>query len=421
MDFSLYNKVNSILGNFTLIYYGVDLRKTLSFDLALYLCKTHSFSFYLKCLVKCFMPLRSKFDWNLLKDNDVVFSLLVERNDYIELVESVRGNFDNSGFFLIKNTCCRCFNYKSVFAYIYELKQLRKCHCNIFACLFLMHRLLDYCSFIKSLDESKPNYIRLDGRYRYIPFNSSLGLESVYTQYFNTQSVKTFHLCHGLHFSPNIRYFTVDAFNKELVTAKTVLSWGENFVLNDKKYYKHNFRHVVVGNPKYPYRKINASFNSDTCIVFLARLSCLDGNLRLLKILSSLKTDFSIDFYIKPHPSLDQTMIDKLCKKLGLFICNKTDTIRELLMKHSFGFAISYESTAYFEAMYYNLVCFRYSYNENENYGDLDDRFLSKMDLMSQIHKYSSIDKRVLSDRIEKILVADLGMGVNRYKKTILA
>lgn len=421
MDFSLYNKVNSILGNFSLVYYGVDLRKTLSFDLAFYLSKPHSLSFYLKCLVKCFMPIHSTFDWSLLKDNRIVFSSTTERKDYIELIELVRSNFNQSCLLFISRSYCRHFVLKNIFTHIYELKSLNKCHCDIFSYLFLASRLLNYCVFIKTLDETKPNYIHLDNTYNYIPLNSSHALESVITQYFNARSVKTFHLCHGLHFSPNIRYFTVDSFNKELITAKTVLSWGENFVFNDNKYYKHNYRHVIVGNPKYHYRKINTSFNSDTCIVFLARISCLEGNLKLLKMLNSLKNDLSIRFYIKPHPSLDQIMIDKLCNKWGFFVCDKTTTIRELLTTNSFGFAISYESTAYFEAMYYNLVCFRYAYNENENYGDFDNRFLSLKDLKYQIHKYSSIiDKETLSAKIEEVLVKEIGMGINEYRKAIL-
>lgn len=76
--------------------------------------------------------------------------------------------------------------------------------------------------------------MELDNKYSYIPFNSSRGFENMITQYLNGKNVKTFHLCHGLHFSPNYKRFTIDAFNKELISANTVLSWGKAFVDNDK-------------------------------------------------------------------------------------------------------------------------------------------------------------------------------------------
>ena len=121
------------------------------------------------------------------------------------------------------------------------------------------------------------------------------------TQYLNGKNVKTFHLCHGLHFSPNYKRFTIDAFNKELISANTVLSWGKAFVDNDKKYYKHNYIHEIVGNPKYSYHKINISFSTDSCVVFLARKQY--QNNKRTAFFSLLFALSALSFHPAPHSS----------------------------------------------------------------------------------------------------------------------
>ena len=69
--------------------------------------------------------------------------------------------------------------------------------------------------------------------------------------------------------------------------------------------------------------------------------------------------------------------------------------------------------------MYYDLICFRFALEENESYGDFDDRFLTADDLSNQIGKYSKMDFNQLSCKVQDLLEYEIGMGINRYSQVL--
>lgn len=415
-DDSLYKNTEGVLADFKLVIGGVDFKKSITMDVAYCLATNRANAYsYANLISKMFFPLQCNgFDEVIVK-NDIVFSNWNDRKDYDELVLLIQNDIPGSCYVKIKEVFPRKLNFKSIF----DLDLWRaalSCKIGFKAKLFILSRLLDYVNAYKSfVKQIKINKIDLSKK-KYIPFNSSYGLENALTQFMNHQGCRTFHLCHGLHFSPNYRFFSVDAYNKKLIEAGTILSWSQSFVDNDVcKTRKHN----IVGNPKYPYRNIDISFKTDSCVVFLARGQYDNNNIKLLEVLNQYSLKHNLAVTIKPHPTDNIVLFNKWCDSFGFELClNKT--IKELLDSNSYGFAISYESTAYFEAMYYNLVCFRYSYEENESYGDLDNRFLTAEDLDNQISKYSKLDKITLNKAIMKTLTYELGMGVNNYHEVIV-
>lgn len=408
----------NLLKDFSFSEGVVDFKRSMTMDAA-YCFSLNRGGHYSKVryLYRLFMPLQCDTFASDFAGCEVLFTSWTDRRDYTELIDTIRCDIKNSKYVLIMDS----FKRKFMIPRFYYWKVFRegfKCNCSISNKLFLSFRLLDYVVAYKTLVKEF-NTNRISGKHKYVPFNSSFGLENVITQYLNTLGYETYHLCHGLHFSPNYSFFSVDAFNKELITAKTVLSWGQGFVDNDKRLYNHNYTHEIVGNPKYPAKKISVSFDKTNCLVFLARGQYDDNNLFLLQVLNEYSKRFPLSITVKPHPTDNLKLLKEKCDKYGFHFISDNRTIKEILNDQKFGFAISYETTAYFEAMYYNLVCLRYSYKENECYGDLDNRFISVNELYNQINKYSSLSVESLSQTIQKCLEYEIGMGINRYSQVL--
>lgn len=417
-DNSIFEGTNILLKDFSFVDGAVDFKKSITMDAA-YCYSLNRGGQYNKVryFFRLFMPIQCDTFVSDFAGCEVLFTSWTNRRDYTELIESIRVGLNKSRFVLINDSFKRKFKFPR-FYYWRVFREGFKCNCSFSNKLFLSFRLLDYVVAYKSVVKEFKNK-GISGKHRYVPFNSSFGLENVITQYLNSLGYDTYHLCHGLHFSPNYLFFSIDSFNKELIAARNVLSWGQGFVDNDKKYYNHTYNHLVVGNPKYPIKNINTNFHQDSCVVFLARGQYDLNNAKLLEVINDYAQHYSLNVVVKPHPTDNLKMLIDLCTRFGFSIIQDKRTIKEILEDNNYGFAISYETTAYFEAMYYNLVCLRYSYQENESYGDLDNRFLSSNDLKMQIERFSKMNMSQFSKVVQKTLEMEIGMGINNYSSVL--
>lgn len=418
IDNNIRNNTDAILKEFSLEIDGIDYKKAITMDVAYCYAigRGEQYSFH-RYAARLFYPLQENRFFEVFNETKILFTSWVNRRDYVELIDSIRSGLNKSSYSSINTLFSRKFTLPKKY-YVDIFLAAFKCRTNIRNKFFIAFRLLDYVTIAKTLMKS-PFYNILGEDYKYIPFNSSFGVENVITQLLNKHGCNTFHLCHGLHFSPNYRFFSIDAFNKELISAKTVLSWGQGFVDNDNRLYNHNYHHEVVGNPKYPYKKINIHYSTDKCVVLLARGQYDENNYKLLKLLGEYQRKYKTVFFIKPHPTDNLSNIVELAKILNLRVINNQKTVKEILSSGEYGFAISYETTSYFEAMYYNLICFRYAYEENESYGDFDNRFSSCEELKAQVDKYKNMCLENLNRKIEEALIYEIGMGIYRYPEVI--
>lgn len=413
MNSYIRNHTYEILGKTTLIHDNIDFIKSIIIELAYEtsIGRLSKIPIW-KSILKMICPLKNHGFENMLTSN-VIFSSYVNRKDYDELIMEIKRNISGSIYIRLLNVFKRQLSFPKK-NYIKIFKAVWGMQLSLKAKFALSSILIDYMSSYLSLNSSViHNNINLS-KVCYIPLCSSVGLENILTQYINNNCGKTYHLCHGLHFAKNYRFFSVDAFNKELITAQTVLSWGQSFVDNDSFYHKHE----IVGNPKYPAKDIQIEVNKNSAIVLLARRQYDDNNCKLLEVLADYVKINNTQFYVKPHPTSDYTRIHNLCDKFGFEICGN-DTLKELFSKHKYGFAVSYETTSYFEAMYYNTICFRYALEENECYGEFDDRFTTADQLHQQLEKYITMPKEILNSKIKTVLQYEFGMGINRYKEVI--
>lgn len=418
MDNSIYNGTMAVLKDFSYTEDGIDFKKALTIEAA-YCYSTNRGKDYpiIKYFLRLFLPIKNICFFEALKSNEPLFTCAIRRRDYLELIQAAKKNLSNSRFNYIDELFKRRFSLPRHF-YYKVLKSGFRFNTSFRKKLYLAFKLLDYVIAYRTLKSAGAS-VSCDFSYKYIPFNSSTGLENIITQYLNSRGCRTFHLCHGLHFSPNYKFWSIDSFNKELITAQTVLSWGQGFEDNDYKLYHHKYHHEIVGNPKYPAKNICIHLETDSCIVFLARAQYSRNNCRLLSVLWEYSKEHDTKFYVKPHPTDDLTALRRICTMYDFVLIDDGKTVSEILSSYSFGFAIAYETTSYFEAMYYSLVCFRYAYEENESYGDSDDRFIDNLDLQNQICKYSTMNLAELSSKIKTCLQYEIGMGVNRYAEVL--
>lgn len=416
MDTSLHENTLNTLKKISITYDKIDFIKAVTIEVAYELSiQRLSRKSLLRSIIKILKPLKNKCFHKAFSER-VIFSAYVNRKDYEELILSAKDGILNSTYIKILNGFKRQFSIPKPY-YFHVIRKVWNLNLSINARLSLSSILIDYISAYRSLRSAVENKNIPLSEIKYIPFNSSVGLENIITQYINNNKGKTYHLCHGLHFAPNYLFFSIDSFNKELIAAHTILSWGQSFVDNDQNHYAHE----IVGNPKYPEKKIEIKINTNTAIVLLARGQYDDNNCKLIEVLAEYTNIRDTKFYIKPHPTCDINRIRELCNHYGLEFVSE-GTINDLFKHSKFGFAISYESTAYFEAMYHNIICFRYAYEENECYGELDNRFMNAEQLDNQINKYLNKlqgDNSKINTIIHDTLRYEIGMGINRYREIL--
>ena len=141
-------------------------------------------------------------------------------------------------------------------------------------------------------------------------------------------------------------------------------------------------------------------------------------NLKLISLIQQVSKKTKIKFSLKLHPSLDVRKYHSLANKFGFMICSQSNNLSEELETGKYDFAISFNSTSYYEAMYYGLICFRYKY-ENDILFGLNDKFGDSEELLAMINKYKALDVQKLTNQVQDILNKMLGNGVNNYSRIL--
>ncbi|MEA5428595.1 hypothetical protein [Arcicella lustrica] len=353
----------------------------------------------------------------LLKNSLITVS--ANRSDYNELINEIRTFVNDSDFIPLYKIADRLYynfnlliTFKVFFYFLFSYSK----EFNIKERVYLASRALFYRNVLKSLSELFLDFDTTDKKY--IAFNSSFDNECLLTEFFNSIGIKTYQLSHGLSYIDYKLFKPFDCITAENIRAKTVLVWGESskkdLILN---YSFSDLRIIVAGNPKYSLKKITVKQTFKCCAVFLARDIYQDGNIMLINILGKLAIDLGIEFHIKLHPLSNKEILSEAISVNRLAFIPIDYTIKEILEDNQYDFAICYNTTVYFEAMYYGLIPFRFGYMENENFKGLDDIFVSQLELQNLMSLFQTKSHSELNKSIETILVQNLGMGINNYHK----
>jgi len=278
-----------------------------------------------------------------------------------------------------------------------------------------------FTHYLNILDSIRTAFKNIDLRgKKYVPFNSAFDLETLLTQFFAANGVETYHISHGLSYVKYNNTVGFDAINGENITAKNILVWGETSKTDLIKNYAMSGTAIsVAGNPKYPFKAINVNSNFKKGILLLGAAIYDANNAILIELVGRLAKIHNIRFEAKAHPFSNTGLLQGTAQSADIELLPQYKTIDEIFQSGNYDFAIAYNTTSYFEAMYYNMICFRYAVDENGELAGLNDKFYDEGSFANQLIFFKEKDINVLNKEIEYILIANLGMGINTYQ-TIL-
>ena len=193
------------------------------------------------------------------------------------------------------------------------------------------------------------------------------------------------------------------------------LVWGE---FSKEQFIQQGFassKIKVMGYPKYfkPISFKNPIAGNKKVIVFLANIKNEDQNHIFLKLIynSKLKKE---NIYVKLHPSLNDNLYKQKYKRIKFTLTNRT--ISEELSLENYCLALSYNSSAYYDAYMQGLRCLRFT-TEFSLQGPqiLNDDFESVNELNKLL---IDLNKNTFNspDILEK-LVHVLGININNYAR----
>ncbi|MDN3583736.1 hypothetical protein [Mucilaginibacter flavus] len=405
------------------VYKGVDFSKILCSEFLLITFRNADFKkikLY-KLIVRLFKTRRYEELYRIAVDNNVIMTSCYNRPDYNELIKACLNGVKNSKHVLVGQVpdeyCLPSIKaiYQAFF-YVFIKNHRLKTSFKERTCIFCY--IIFYTNVFKTLELLFKN-VDLSKK-KYIAFNSSYDIESLLTIFFKNKGMITYHLSHGVSYINYMISRPLDNVNGTNINADYVLVWGQSS--KDDLINNHNLnenRILVAGNPKYPAKSISVKNTFKKGVVFLGRDIYDTQNIEILNILGRVSPVLDINFEVKPHPRSDLNRLREVADKYSIKMLDTKLTMNELFKSENFDFSICYNTTAYYEAMYYNLICFRYGKGENENYMGLDDKFYDESSFSDLLKRYQQSDTDELNTSIRNLLTDVLGMGINRYEQIL--
>ena len=104
-------------------------------------------------------------------------------------------------------------------------------------------------------------------------------------------------------------------------------------------------------------------------------------------------------------------------RKIQLLDNNKT--LIEILSSGDFDMAITCNTTAYYECMYYGVIPIRWAKDENKNWNGLDDRFYDEASFFEKVREVRMADPIQYCRQMKEVLASELGVGINNYNQIV--
>ena len=396
------------------MYHGINLTDAMSADIIRFIVAKESASWY---LVGCVL-LKRLHTQDLLNafhgHRNVCTFDAPRRNDHNRLSQLIQSSIDDS---------CRVqlgYYYRPwgvVFSFVGNFFKIRKHlslslvnHC------YLAALMTSYQIIVRQLEKTFRG-VDLTGK-ALIPFCAPAYVEALLTLFFKGKGVTTFCTVHG-YFGRYRLVIAGDVVNGCNILSDKVLTFG--------RYQKEDLirdfgieenRVCVAGNPKYPCKDLNYA-NECRKVLVLGGISRYDDDLRMLfPVAEQVAQEYNVCFVLKPHP-LSAISNDDLKEFEHIRLLDKSVVLTELLASGEYDCAITHNTFAYYECMYYGVMPFRWGLNENLAFETLDDSFLTKEQLVKYISELRTGVDSNYSEKARRLLTDVLGMGINRYNEII--
>ncbi len=419
-DDNCFQKYIELKRKFGFVYKEIDLGKVLAHDLAKVTFNQNGTN----RAIEIFHNLFYKIDFNQLKQsmvsNKIVCIYSVDRLDYKHQLDQTFKHIDSTKIWILSDfSWKKSLNIFRIFkAFFYTLKISGAYQLNFTQIFFLASRLVYYKNLC---DQLYKTFDKFDNEGKvFVAFNSAFTVENLLTQFFRSQNIRTISLSHCI-FTTYKSFVPLDIINAENIVSEKLLVWGESsrrHLINHFGVSKDSVE--VAGNPKYALKVINVKQSFKKGVVLLGRKIYEESNFDIVNILKELSNTLpNICFELKLHLSLDSTIYKRLCDGTNISVIEGKESLNELFEQKDYDFAIVNNSTAYYEAMYYDMVCFRYEPSENEKFEGLDDYFHNASSLLDKISNFQSTNSEDLNFRVERLLAEAIGMGINQYKELL--
>ena len=252
---------------------------------------------------------------------------------------------------------------------------------------------------------------------RLVPFSATTYQEALLTLFFRSCGVVTYTTFHGIlgHYMQHITNDVVTGIN---ILSDYALSFSREQQADLVKHFGIKPEIIrIAGNPKYPERDIQFGGACQKCLI-LSGVSRYDDDLRqLLPMAEEVGRELGIEFSLKPHPSSGLTEAD-IEQYAHMRMIDRFTTIKQLLSSGEYTVAITHNTSAYYECMYYGVRPMRWGLNENLDFRMLDDRFMTKQELMEGLSGGVDAD---YTNSAKQLLTNVLGVGINKYDELINA
>ncbi len=413
-NYSAYQCYCTIKRNLEICYHQINLVEACAIDLidAIVLQKEKSWYHVICALLQRIkiQPLKRAF----LQSKNIFTFGVKGRKDHEQLSRTLAESVEQSTWVRLEYYYCP---HKIVSRFLRFWKGVKKLPLSFKNRIFLASRMVGYSCVIDELEKSFRD-ISLTGK-SYIPFCAPIYHEALLTLWLKSKSVRTYFTFHGV-FGRYRHQITNDVVMGENVLSDYVLAFGDtqrqdlirDFNVDAKKIY-------IVGNPKYPYHPISLKNMYTSCII-LGGIGLYDKDLReLLLVVEDIAKRSNISFALKPHP-LSNIQTDEVWKKVThISLIDKTQTIQSLFASNEYDFAITHNTSSYYECFIAGLKPFRWAKDENIDFEGLDDRFVNGEQLLEKIGNASKMPKEILSQEAESLLKNVLGYGLNKYNQYI--
>ena len=412
MAMTIFEKYKELKSNFDYVYKGIHLNKVVT--IMLWSLAKHESSLNIKSFVKLFCHLDTRELKQFSNDDWIISFGRYNRKDHIELFENVLKRLNHSIKYAKPFNWGKkyCFNpeliynsYKFVFSNKYKSISFSEKLC-------LANEFVFYANAIKEIN-------RYDFRKakKFMCLCDSQEIENLLTQFFQTRKVPTYAFMEGIMFvfKGEIPF---DCIQYENLSTDTKLSWGNYSRDELVKSGISPERIKVAGYPKFvevSSLKPNNTFRK--CMALLSRDTFRSSNMCLLEILSKY-SDIQ-EIWLKLHPGCDKSHYEKYSNKHHMNIVPTEKTVNECLNQDDFDYAISVNTSAYYEALMRGLPCLRlYDGKFNLMYG-YDDTF-GTIDEYSEVYEcIKNMDVKDYQQKIDQVLEYAIGWGVDSYKEII--
>jgi hypothetical protein len=415
-----WEKFEEINNSFNLFKNNIDFNKAIAHNiLKVAYFKPPSYFTIFKSFIK---SLDVKDFVNKFNLHPNIYTCFVDRTDYVELVEKFRMGSRNS--ILLQSEIFRpslkikIINIFISFQTILNAKQLK---IDLKSKLYLASQLCFNLNIEEDLRNALIKERKIFKTRNYIALISSYGIENLICQVINHNStIRTYSLSHGISYINFKLEKPLDYINGFNISSQHVFVWGKSSKNDLIKNFSFPQEKILIGgNPKYPAKKINLKTEFKDCIVLLPRQIYDKSNMALLDLIAEYKKNNPIKVSVKLHPSLNYQKYERIANQHGFKICSKNSSLINELSTDKYDFAIAYNTTAYYEAMYFNFLCFRYTQNENELFDGLEDRFSTVSDLQNIVKRFRNTDTKILNKQATKLLEETLGVGINNYAEIL--